>query len=210
MLISPNREQLVMPTLPLGLVSVATAAEKAGFKVRLLDLMGRVDARSSIWSELEDFQPRVIGISVRNIDDQAMKETRFLLEQAKEVVTCCREISPLPIVLGGPGYSIYPDAALTYTGADMGIRGEGEAAFPALLSHIAAKDNLTGIPGLHLRDRGLQCERIFACDLDTLSLPDPRLWQSCNLDEQELWIPFQMKRGCPSSAATALPRPSRE
>ena len=85
---------------------------------------------------IDEFAPQVIGISVRNIDDQVKGSNRFLLDQAKEVVSLCRKLSKAPLVLGGAGYSMFPQSALEYVGADMGIQGEGEAAFPVLLKHI--------------------------------------------------------------------------
>jgi len=53
-------------------------------------------------------------------------------------VAACRACSGAPVVLGGAGYSIFPRPALAYLGADFGIRGDGEAAFPALLDCLAS------------------------------------------------------------------------
>ena len=93
------------------------------------------------------FLPELIGISVRNIDDQRMEKPVFLLEQAKEVVENCKAVSDAPIVLGGAGYSMFPESALAYSGADMGIQGEGEMAFPALLERIEQRDRPVGSAG---------------------------------------------------------------
>ena len=79
---------------------------------------------------IESLRPDVIGIAVRNIDDQSMENTRFLLQEVKDVVAACRSHSQAPIILGGAGYSIFPESVLSYLGADAGIQGEGEAAFP--------------------------------------------------------------------------------
>jgi radical SAM superfamily enzyme YgiQ (UPF0313 family) len=199
--ISASTEQINMPTLPLGLVCVATATEKAGHDVKVVDLVNQPDARMVIRKALEEFRPDVIGISVRNIDDQSMKDTKFLLDQVREVVADSRSFSDAPIVLGGAGYSIYPEASLAYVGADVGIQGEGERAFPALIARIQERTGLAGIPGLYLPGRGLQCPRYFAQDLDELPLPDTNLWRSCNLNFPELWIPFPIKRGCPMNCS---------
>ncbi|MBT8407135.1 MAG: cobalamin-dependent protein, partial [Deltaproteobacteria bacterium] len=131
LLISANTEQINMPTLPLGLACVAAATRKAGHEVAYLDLMAQEDVRTVIKEAMEGLSPDVVGISVRNIDDQVMDSPGFLLEQVKEVVASCRSFSDSPIVLGGAGYSMYPESALEYLGADMGIQGEGEVAFPA-------------------------------------------------------------------------------
>jgi radical SAM superfamily enzyme YgiQ (UPF0313 family) len=195
--ISPHTEQINMPTLPLGLVCVATATQKAGHEIKIVDLMNHGDTRLVIKKVLEEFHPDAIGISVRNIDDQSMKDTRFLLDQVRGVIADCRNFSQAPVILGGAGYSIYPGACLAYVEAEIGIQGEGEIAFPALVDRIQKGADLTGIPGLYLKGRGLQGQRVYAQDLDTLPLPDHHLWRSFNLDYPEIWIPFQIKRGCP-------------
>ena len=190
-----------MPTLPLGLVCVATATEKTGHDVKVVDLISQPDACMVIGKTLEEFRPDVIGISVRNIDDQCMKNTKFLLDQVKVIVADCRSFSDAPIVLGGAGYSIYPEASLAYVGADMGIQGEGEKAFPALIARIQERGGLEGIPGLYLPGHGLQSPRVFIQDLDGIPLPDHHLWRSCNLNFPEIWIPFPIKRGCPMNCS---------
>ena len=73
-----------------------------------------------------------------------MTSPQFLLENSKNVVATCRATSPATIVLGGAGYSIFPESALAYLGADMGIQGEGEVAFPALLSWIERRQRRAG------------------------------------------------------------------
>lgn len=197
LLISANTEQINMPTLPLGLACVAEATRRAGHEMRLLDLMDKSDAETAVRKDIEVFRPHVIGISVRNIDDQNMENPRFLLNQAKRVVESCRAVSDVPIVLGGAGYSIFPDGVLEHLKADMGIQGEGEAAFPMLLDHMERKQPLLDLPNLYLRGLGLQGGRTFPGDLDAFPLPDPRLLSGSLLEEAELWLPVQTRRGCP-------------
>jgi len=132
LLISANTDRIIMPTLPLGLACVAAATQKSGHEVKMVDLMIERDAQSALKGTVEGFPPDIIGISVRNIDDQNMENPRFLLDRAKEIVSECRSLSNAKIVLGGAGYCIFPEKALSFLGADMGIQGEGEVAFPAL------------------------------------------------------------------------------
>ncbi len=96
---------------------------------------------------------KVLLISVRNIDDQCVEDTQFLLAPVKKIVACCRETSGSPVVLGGAGYSIFPQSALSYLGADMGIKGEGEYPFTTLLDRMAQGRSFEGIPGLFLPGR---------------------------------------------------------
>ena len=196
LLISANREDINMPTLPMGLGCVAAATQKDGHDVRFVDLLTADDIRAVLDKTIDEFTPHIIGISVRNIDDQAMDSTQFMLDQAKEVVALCRARSPALTVLGGAGYSIFPQSALAYVGADMGIQGEGEAAFTVLLKHIEQQADLSKVPGLYLPGRGLQAKRTYFKDLDKLPLPDPSLLMPAGSQKEKYWLPFQTRRGC--------------
>jgi len=194
--ISVNTESN-MPTLPLGLACVATATQRAGHQVKLVDLSSKKDSSEVIRESTEAFHPDIIGISVRNIDDQSMVDTQFLLDQVKGVVTDCRDNTEVPIILGGAGYSMYPESTLAYLEADMGIKGEGERAFPYLLDHIQHVEDISEIPGLFLPGKKMKIKNQFARDLDVLAFPDERLWLSSELINQDIWIPLQTRRGCP-------------
>jgi radical SAM superfamily enzyme YgiQ (UPF0313 family) len=197
LLISANREDINMVTLPMGLACVATAVEKAGHAVRLLDLLSIKDIPAALKDAICIDQPEVIGVSVRNIDDQIMDKGRFLLDQAKEVVRLCREFSAAPIVLGGAGYSIFPESALEYLEADMGVQGEGEATFPMVLERIETRRSLAGIPGLHLPGKGLQGPLSFIRDLDEVPYPEPGIFAVEGQSKASAWLPLQTRRGCP-------------
>ena len=201
LLISANTERINILQLPLGLNSVSVAARNAGHDVELVDLMTEENTQSVINEAIEGFHPDIVGISVRNIDDQEMENPRFLLDEVKGVVTDVRNLLGVPIIVGGAGYSIFPGTALAYLGADMGILGEGETVFPALLDRIEQGADVLALPGLYLPRRGLQGKRKFTKDLDTLPLPDPHLWYPPALEDQELWMPFQTRRGCPMNCS---------
>ena len=200
LLISANTEKIHMPTLPLGLACVAAATQKAGHDVAMVDLMVEKDTRTVLKEAIEGFRPEIIGISVRNIDDQNMENPRFLLDPVKKIVADCRSLSEATIVLGGAGYSIFPESALSFLGADMGIQGEGEVAFPDLIERMEYGASLSGLSGLYLPGHGLQCKRMFAKNLDTLPLPDTDLL-SLPSQKEELWMPVQTRRGCPLSCS---------
>jgi radical SAM superfamily enzyme YgiQ (UPF0313 family) len=197
LLISPNREEINMRTLPLGLACIAAATGRKGHEVRLLDLLVEKEPEQAMVRELEAFRPEVIGLSVRNIDDQKSESGRFLLDQTRVVVTLCRRTSRAPIVLGGAGYSIFPESALSYLGADMGIQGEGEAVFPLLLEKLQKKEDLNGLPGLYLPGRGLQRERTYIADLESLPWSEVASWFRFPSNRPEYWMTVQTRRGCP-------------
>ena len=197
LLISVNNEAGVETPLPLGLACVAAATEKAGHEVQLLALTSTTDWESAIRERIEEFRPVVLGISVRNIDDQNMQASYFFLEPLRKVVAVCRRASRAAVVLGGAGYSIFPESALMYLGADMGIQGEGEVAFPALLSWVEHGARQGRPPSFHLPGRP-PTARVFAENLDALPVPEPRLWLH-SVDNSSIRIPVQSRRGCRSA-----------
>lgn len=197
LLISANREEINMRTLPLGLACVAAATKKAGYDVELLDLMEEENPQESIRNIINTFDPEVIGLSVRNIDDQQMEPVRFLLDRTRGIVSLCRQLTPAPVILGGAGYSIFPEQTLEYLEAEMGIQGEGEGIFPLLLDRLHRKEDLSGLPGLYLRGKGLQGKRTFVPKLDALPWQDVFSWFRSDRNLQEYWMTVQTRRGCP-------------
>jgi radical SAM superfamily enzyme YgiQ (UPF0313 family) len=196
LLISANTEQFNMPAMPLGLACVAEAAISAGHDVTMLDLMFAMDVTATVKDVFSETSPECIGISVRNIDDQDIEARTFLLAKVKEVVAVCRDLSAAPIVLGGAGYSIYPAGVLSYLDADFGIAGEGEIAFPALLTHLENKTDPSGVPGLYARDHGPHRAKMLSNNLDQFKLPEPRILSSSASRSHDPWIPVQTRRGC--------------
>jgi radical SAM superfamily enzyme YgiQ (UPF0313 family) len=199
-LISVITENLFMTVLPLGSAYVAAAARDAGHDVKMLSLRsGGDDYLEILEQEVNRFQPQVIGVSMRNVDDQTMKDTVFLLEPVKEVVKTCRDLSDATIVLGGSGYSIFPTSSLTYIGADMGIRGEGETAFVMLLDRLANRNIPSDVPGVYLPEKGLQAQLYFPKNLDDYTMPLPNIHLEIPEDspDEPIWLPIQTRRGCP-------------
>ncbi len=190
-----------MVTIPLGLGLVAAATRNAGHEVAFLDLLNEREPDLAVHRAVEAERPEVIGISVRNIDDQVREKPRFLLEQVKPVVEACRSRTRSPIVLGGAGYSIYPDAALAYLGADLGVRGDGEAVFPALLERLEHDGDPAGLPGVHVAGRPSEDGPLFREDLDAYPLWDRALSLAADPTSPDLWIPVQSRRGCPNDCS---------
>lgn len=196
LLISANTETLNMPAMPLGLACVSEATKNAGHDVSMLDLMFETDVYSTLNKVFSGFRPECIGLSVRNVDDQNAENPKFLLEKVRDVVRVCRDLSDIPIVLGGAGYSLFPESTLAYLDADFGIEGEGETAFPALLRGLGNNDDLSGIAGLYTPGHGPVQPRRLSKDLDSLILPETSILSASAYQNREPWIPVQTRRGC--------------
>ncbi len=199
LLIAANTERMNMVPLPYGLGLVAAALRQAGHEAVLLDLMDSPDPAASVRQAIRAALPELIGISIRNIDDQNEQEPRFLLEKVRPVVAACRESCPAPIVLGGPGYSIFPRAALAYLGADYGIRGDGEGAFPALLECLRQGRDPRGIPGVQAAGAEEDAAPAAVQDLDLFPAWFPALEPAS--PGEDFWVPVQSRRGCPNDCS---------
>jgi radical SAM superfamily enzyme YgiQ (UPF0313 family) len=202
-LISSNTESINMVTMPLGLSLVAEATRRAGHDVLFLDLLGEENPAGAVRRALSEHRPDVIGVSVRNIDDQEMSGPRLLLQQVRPVIEACRASCNAPVVLGGAGYSIFPDDVLVFLGADFGVVGDGEVAFPALLGRMEKGEDPSGIPGLHVAGKPSDdaARADAAADLDALPLPGPDLGSGIDPQTPDLWVPVQSRRGCPNDCS---------
>ena len=198
LLISANTEQINMPVLPLGMAQVAAAAQVAGHDVNTVNLMMAGDIGERVRKSVVSCRPDLIGISVRNIDDQVMENTKFLLDPVKAIVNECRDLSGAPIVLGGAGYSIFPLSALDYLEADMGIQGEGEKSFVMLLERMAHQADISEIPGLCLPETGLVKKPEPEKNLDDYPRPllNHHMPIPSGYDIEDIWFPIQTRRGC--------------
>jgi radical SAM superfamily enzyme YgiQ (UPF0313 family) len=201
--ISPNQCRLVFLPLPLGLASVV-AAVQAEHEVRVLDFMFLEEPLEQVDRAVAEFRPEIIGVSVRNIDNQDSVHPEAYFPQVKELVDRLKEISPAPVVLGGAGFSVAHRAFMDYTRADFGIVGEGEESFKSFLAAFAGQE-WEAVPGLYWRRDGeLRLnppEHIRRLDL----LPAPALEHFSPRTYQDTsgsvglpgLIPVQSRRGCP-------------
>ena len=200
--ISLNRESINMRVVPLGLACVAQSAIDAGHSVRILDLLEVDNISNSVKAEIYDFDPDIIGLSIRNIDNQDMKNTEFYYKKDRKIIKEIKNYSKSIVVLGGAGYSIYPDIILKDTGADFGIQGEGEKIFPLLLEKLSHNNPLNNIPQLYFNNGHQGKTKYIKTNLDKFPLPSPKLfWQFSEKHFDDLWIPVQTRRGCPLSCS---------
>ncbi|MDK9708485.1 MAG: cobalamin-dependent protein [Desulforhopalus sp.] len=137
LLVSANRMVLPYPVYPLGIAHIIGALRDKGHRAEHLDILAS-GGLGPLEKRLRENRYDVIGVSIRNIDTVDSTSPLELLSDITEVVTCIRQHSQAPLVLGGPGFSIMPERLLAHLRADYGIIGEGEEAFPQLIEKIMA------------------------------------------------------------------------
>ncbi|MEK5034041.1 B12-binding domain-containing radical SAM protein [Paenibacillus sp. FSL R7-0302] len=103
---------------------------------------------------LLNFQPEMIGLSIRNLDNMANIwtekaeacngiKTRGFLQEYEEVVRIIKAVTQVPVIVGGAGFSIAPAAILKRLKLNLGIAGPGEVTFAKLANAVKSKLNLT-------------------------------------------------------------------
>src|SRR4030042_3729779 len=135
LLVNPNL-YLHPPVPPLALEYRAGATASAGHECRILDLCFSPDPALELQREVQQYQPEVAGVTVRNIDLGLFQNNLFFLDEIRQRVACLEGLC-VPVVLGGAGFSFHPRAVLDYLGARWGISGPAEQALPAFLDSLA-------------------------------------------------------------------------
>lgn len=149
LLISANQCDFPYPVFPLGLAMVDTALRRAGHTTRWHDCAAPDAPLAAV---LGEFRPDFIGLSLRNIDDVVFKRRQTYYGALLDLCRELRRLTDRPLILGGSGFSIFPETLLRLTGADYGIVGEGEAALVELLAALERGDAPRSIPGLVYRE----------------------------------------------------------
>ena len=208
-----SRTYELLPYPPLGLLSLAAVARRAGYRVAIHDATFS-NGLHDIDTTLEGNPPRLIGVG--SWSSYRGNSQKFLAHLAAR---------GLPVVAGGPDPSLYPEQYLE-AGARVVAVGEAETTLLELLRAALGEpggdapadldpSRLQGIAGLVWRASSLQRtrtrERIG--DLDALPLPAYDLVPTALY--LEAWehkfgyasLPLMAARGCPFQC-TWCARPS--
>ena len=130
LLISSNTASSPYPVYPLGCSLIASVLLQAGHDVKMLDVIALAGNMELISCEIRRFNPDLVGISIRNIDNVNILEEESFLAVPEQLTSLVHEQSPgTPVVLGGSGFSIMPELILQSVGADYGIAVKGSKRY---------------------------------------------------------------------------------
>ncbi|MDQ1273289.1 MAG: hypothetical protein QG591_1919 [Planctomycetota bacterium] len=199
LIVITNRYGGPVPVIPIGACLVAEAAERAGHRVRLLDLMFAEDPLRALQSELSKTNPDIVGLSVRNIDNNDMQNPVAFFKDLKPLIKAIRNTTRVPVVLGGAAVSVMHEELLRYTGADWAVLGDGEVVFPKLLATLSRSELPDEIPGIawFQDDVFRKNTGYIARFSDGYPAPDFHRWINVHDYLSRLsTIPIQTKLGC--------------
>ncbi len=165
LLIATNRHDRLMSRMdarpmPIGLAYVAGHLDPERHTVKVLDLMFSEDYVEDTNRAVSSFAPDVVGISLRNFDNQSYLDTQWALPMTRDVIDLVRKISKATVVCGGPAFSILPRECFQFLAPDLGVAGDAGETFAQLVDRL--EDNgghrdpqgLSDLPGLVYREDG--------------------------------------------------------
>ena len=160
LLIATNRHsrlqnRLNAQPMPIGLAYIAGHLDHDRHEVKVLDLMFSDDHLADVEAAVKEFQPQMVGMSVRNLSNHSYMNTVWALPISKEVIDRIRSLSNAVIVCGGPAFSIMPKECFEYLGCDIGLAGDAGETFATLAESLEiGEPNYFDLPGLVYRKDG--------------------------------------------------------
>ncbi len=193
LLVGSNSLRAPYPVTPVGLCQVAAALEPR-WQVRIFDPLAE---GADLAATVGEYAPDYIGLGIRNIDDVVMEDgVSFVDDIRTRFAQPLRRLSRAPLILGGSGFSIFPQELLEECEADYGVVGEGEAAFPALLAALEGGRDPLAIPGVVApgRPQTARAAKPVLLDLVPFAEIDRRIDYGPYRERGA--YPIQTKRGC--------------
>jgi radical SAM superfamily enzyme YgiQ (UPF0313 family) len=193
-----NANRISPPIAPIGLEYVAEVLYASGHTVDILDLCWEEQPETAIAGFFGRREFGLVGISIRNTDDCSLSSRESFLPGHASLADCIRRHSGAPIVLGGVGFSVMPEAVLTRCGVDIGIRGDGDFIFPRLAGRLEEGREWDDLPNLvALRKGKWQRNPASFPSLDALP-PMTRRWiDNGRYFREGGQAGIETKRGCP-------------
>ena len=145
-------DRMVVRPVPIGLAYLASSVDEERHTLRVLDLMFADDAVAEVAEAVSEFEPDLIGLSIRNLDNQSSLNPVWNLPAVRDIIERIRQMSSAKTLIGGPAFSIMPSECFDYVGADLGIAGDAAEAFATLVERLDAGADYRDIPGIVYRD----------------------------------------------------------
>ncbi|HSH53051.1 MAG TPA: lipid biosynthesis B12-binding/radical SAM protein [Bacteroidales bacterium] len=196
LLISANQHTDPYPVYPIGLSYLSTYLKEhlTDFNIFLSDL--NFNTIEELKKNITKINPKYIGISFRNIDDVNSINKKFFVTQYKKIIDQIKTVSHAKIIIGGSGFSIFPELMFKTLEPNFGIYGEGEDTLLKLIQKLENNTDYSELSRLVYKNNG-QCifnkDESYFSDL-TLNFEDQLLdfyWKKSGM------LNVQTKRGCP-------------
>ena len=146
LLVNTNTEQAPYPVPPVGLCMLASRLE-GKYEMQIYD--GVFPGGTNLVDTVQRFKPDYIGFSIRNIDDVVADRQVFYVNAIiRDFIEPVKKATSIPVILGGSGFSIFPEELMKLAKADYGIIGEGIEVFPELVDELEKGNDPSYIPNV--------------------------------------------------------------
>src|SRR5262245_65998532 len=108
-----SRSRMQAQHLPIGLAYLAGALAASPHVVKTLDLMFSEDPLGDVEQAVREFQPALVGLSIRNISNGSYLDPQWALPFSKTVIDKVRVLTSATIVCGGRTFRIIPQTILS-------------------------------------------------------------------------------------------------
>jgi len=196
LLVNTNTEKLPYPVPPLGICIIASCLQPY-YEVEVYD--GVFDEGKNLQRKVLEFCPHYIGFSIRNIDDVVADRKIFYPARIiSDFIQPVQAVTDVPVILGGSGFSIFPEELMDLTGADYGLSGEGEDLMLELLTRLDREESVEGLPNVYSKGKPLPAVNSGPSWVSIQAVPwsEVDLKISFNPYRQKGVYSLQTKRGC--------------
>jgi radical SAM superfamily enzyme YgiQ (UPF0313 family) len=192
LLINPFYPISETPSPPLGLAYLAAALVEAGVAVKILDLVVFPYSRAMLQKELDEFKPRLVGLTAVTMTfDNAIDVIRDIKRLKSNIIT----------VMGGPHVTFCAaDTLKEHSELDIIVLGEGERTIVDLSRAMDEDRNWSLVKGIAFRRESEICytaPREPITNLDLLPEPARDLLPLGRYRALGMPISLTTSRGCP-------------
>jgi hypothetical protein len=200
---------LIKQVYPFGLDLIADCLRQHGHRVSLdYPFVPDPELETNLRNILDETRPDIIGLGIRNLDTCLSCEpygdyvgndfrTFYFLPDIKRIAEFIRAHSPnAPIIAGGGGFTISPQAVLNHLGIEYGVTGEGEEPLKEFVEAFPDREKIRTIRGLVYRDGGqvrMNPRNVYSFREMAFSNGREKRFQFAF---ETAGLPVQVKRGC--------------
>ncbi len=182
---------------PLGLAYVASALEKDGHDVKIIDCDANQSTLHEIVKVTKRFDPDLVGMYVMT----------WTFRQARQIVDAIkRELPNVKFVMGGPNVTSFPKISLQKSKFDYAVFGEGEITIKKLTNTLEKnkQQDIKKIRGLVFKSSNkviINRPRLLIKNLDEIDFPAFHLLPIKKyfdvFTRENMFITMITSRGCP-------------
>jgi len=181
---------------PLGILYLASILTKEGHDVKAIDIRG------------EENVVKIIEREISSIDAIGITVPTFALHNSIKLIKTIKDMdNEIPVIIGGPHPTLYPEKSLHDMPADMLVIGEAEKSIVDLAKILEGKLEMEKGRGIYYRKNGgirVAKEAEIVKDIDTIPFPAHHLVEKYDYGHTYGFKLFEGKttavltsRGCP-------------